>query len=191
MRNIEPILGLIIIFSCACGLIYEVIWTRQLTLFFGSPVFAVSTVLSALVGGLGTWQLLLQAFSKWRKASLLRLYAFLGAGLGIFALIFPDLVGYSQRYLCPHLSRTGCGVLFPFVDSVCSVICRPVDSVNADGSGQFSFSVDPPRKDVQDSERIVVFTINMLGASIGCIAAGFFLLQLSRSSEFGLFGCRD
>ena len=53
MRNIEPILGLIIVLSCACGIVYEIIWARQLILFFGSPMFAVSAMLSALAAGLG------------------------------------------------------------------------------------------------------------------------------------------
>ena len=52
MRYIKPIVWLIFIFSGASGLIYQVIWMRQLTLIFGSTVFATSTVLTAFMGGL-------------------------------------------------------------------------------------------------------------------------------------------
>jgi predicted membrane-bound spermidine synthase len=52
MRYIKPIVWLIFIFSGASGLIYEVIWMRQLTLIFGSTVFATSTVLTAFMAGL-------------------------------------------------------------------------------------------------------------------------------------------
>ena len=52
MRYIKPIVWLIFIFSGASGLIYQVIWMRQLTLIFGSTVFATSTVLTAFMAGL-------------------------------------------------------------------------------------------------------------------------------------------
>ena len=44
--------------SGASGLIFEMVWTRGLTLVFGSTTLAISTVLTAFMGGLGlgsTW----------------------------------------------------------------------------------------------------------------------------------------
>ena len=38
--------------SGAAGLIYEVLWTRQLTLLMGHTTAAASTVLAAFMGGL-------------------------------------------------------------------------------------------------------------------------------------------
>ena len=38
--------------SGAAGLVYEVVWTRMLILVFGSTSFAISTVLTAFMGGL-------------------------------------------------------------------------------------------------------------------------------------------
>ena len=52
MRHIKPIVWIIFILSGASALIYEVIWMRQLTLVFGSTVFATSTVLTAFMAGL-------------------------------------------------------------------------------------------------------------------------------------------
>ena len=37
----------------ACGLIYQVVWTRKLVLLFGTTSYAVSTVLSIFFLGLG------------------------------------------------------------------------------------------------------------------------------------------
>ena len=113
MRNIKPILGLVIVFSCACGVLYEVIWARQLTLFFGSPVFAVSTVLSALVGGLGLGSFYFRRLANGEKATIAPV-CFSRSGARYLCTHLPDFVGYSQRYLCSHLSRTGCGVSIPF-----------------------------------------------------------------------------
>ena len=39
--------------SGASGLVLEMLWTRLLTLVFGSTTLAVSTVLTAFMGGLG------------------------------------------------------------------------------------------------------------------------------------------
>ena len=175
MRNIEPILGLIIIFSCACGLIYEVIWTRQLTLFFGSPVFAVSTVLSALVGGLGLGSFCFRRLANGGKP-LLRLYAFLGAGLGIFALIFPTLLDILNA-ICVLIYR-GLGAEFYFLSWIRFVLSFVVLLIPSTLMGVAVLLLSRSAKERCAGFRADrVFTINMLGASIGCIAAGFFLLQ--------------
>ena len=112
MRNIEPILGLIIVFSCACGVLYEIIWARQLILFFGSPVFAVSALLSALAGGLGLGSFYFRRLGDGEKRPL-RFYAFLGVGLGIFAIIFPTLLDILNA-ICVLIYR-GLGVGFYFL----------------------------------------------------------------------------
>lgn len=39
--------------SGACGLVYEIVWMRRLSLTFGITVFATSTVLAVLMAGLG------------------------------------------------------------------------------------------------------------------------------------------
>ena len=92
VRNIRPILWLIFFFSGACGLIYEVIWARQLMLFFGSSVFAVSTTLSAFMAGLGLGSFYFGRLAN-REGRPLRLYALLEVGIGVFALIWPLLLG--------------------------------------------------------------------------------------------------
>ena len=45
---------LLLLFFCsgACGLIYQVLWLRLLSLVFGVTVYAASTVLAAFMAGL-------------------------------------------------------------------------------------------------------------------------------------------
>ena len=38
--------------SGACGLVYEVVWMRMLTLVFGATAFATSTILASFFAGL-------------------------------------------------------------------------------------------------------------------------------------------
>jgi len=49
----SPIVYFLFLFSGATALIYEVVWTRMLTLVFGHTVFSVSIVLAAFMAGLG------------------------------------------------------------------------------------------------------------------------------------------
>jgi len=51
-RTVAPVLLLMFFLSGAAGLIYEVVWTRWLTLVFGTTVYAYSIVLSAFMAGL-------------------------------------------------------------------------------------------------------------------------------------------
>jgi len=43
---------LLFFFSGACGLVYEVVWMRMLTLVFGATAFATSTILASFFAGL-------------------------------------------------------------------------------------------------------------------------------------------
>ncbi len=176
VRNIKPILGLVIVFSCACGVLYEVIWARQLTLFFGSPVFAVSTVLSALVGGVGLGGFYFRRLADGEMRPL-RLYAFLGAGLGIFALIFPTLLDILNA-ICVLIYR-GLGVGFYLLSWIRFILSFVVLLIPSTLMGVAVFLLSRSAKERCAGFRADrVFTINMLGASVGCIAAGFVLIRL-------------
>ncbi len=76
--------------SGATGLVYEVAWTRSLTLVFGTTTFAVSTILAAFMAGLGAGAAAVGRFVD-RGGRPLRVYAWLELGIGTFALAFPHV----------------------------------------------------------------------------------------------------
>src|SRR4029079_15778778 len=94
--------------SGAAALVYEVTWTRQLTLQLGHTVAAASTVLAAFMGGLalGAW-LAGRVFAApderglaYRKARYgLRAYAFLELGVAAAALLLPVALAASVPLL--------------------------------------------------------------------------------------------
>ena len=45
--------GLLFFLSGAAGLVYELVWVRELYQFFGSTIHSVTTVVAAYMGGLG------------------------------------------------------------------------------------------------------------------------------------------
>ena len=74
--------------SGAAGLIYQVVWSRELVLVFGNTTQAVSTIVTAFMAGLGFGSL---AGARWarRSARPLQLYGVLELGVAIFAVLLP------------------------------------------------------------------------------------------------------
>ncbi|HEX2658281.1 MAG TPA: fused MFS/spermidine synthase [Polyangia bacterium] len=74
--------------SGASGLVLEMLWTRLLTLVFGSTTLAVSTVLTAFMGGLGLGSYLAGRVAD-RLKNPARTYALMEAAIGAYALLVP------------------------------------------------------------------------------------------------------
>jgi spermidine synthase len=77
--------------SGATGLVYEVLWIRMLGLVFGHTVFAVTTVLTAFMAGLGLGSWVFGRIAD-RQARPLRVYGLLEIGIGVFCLLVPVLL---------------------------------------------------------------------------------------------------
>jgi spermidine synthase len=83
------ILGLFFL-SGASALVYEVVWTRDLTNVFGGSAFAVATVLAAFMAGLALGSTVFGRAID-RRGHPLVVYGVLEAGIAIWALILPFL----------------------------------------------------------------------------------------------------
>jgi spermidine synthase len=169
---------LIIFFaSGAIGLIYEVIWTRMLTLVFGSTVFAVTTVLTSFMAGLA-----LGSFYFGRRADAqarpLRTYAYLEAGIGIFALIFPIiLILLNGVYVAIHRQIHAAFYPLSLIRFILSflVLLVPTTLMGATLPMISKFFVSRFEKLSWDVGRL--YSLNTFGAVVGTIAAGFFLVK--------------
>ena len=82
--------------SGASGLMLEMLWTRMLTLVFGSTTLAVSTVLTAFMGGLGLGSYLAGRYAD-RIKNPVRAYALAEAGIGVYALLVPLVIDALSR----------------------------------------------------------------------------------------------
>ena len=74
--------------SRATGLVYEVVWTRVLTLIMGNTHYSISTVLTAFMGGLALGSFVGGKIID-RDFNPLAAYAILEAGIGIYCLLLP------------------------------------------------------------------------------------------------------
>ncbi|MEE8519557.1 MAG: fused MFS/spermidine synthase, partial [Dehalococcoidia bacterium] len=170
------ILFLLFFGSGASGLIYQIVWTRMLTLVFGNTVFAVTTVLTAVMAGLALG-------SFWagravdRRGHFVRLYARLELGIALTALLLPTLFdqlfplhrwAYHEFGASPYvlglmrfiatfslllIPTTLMGATLPVLSRHCMVLSR-----------QFGRQVG------------LLYGLNTLGAALGCFLAGFVLI---------------
>ena len=83
----KRIIYLLFFFSGAVGLVYEVLWLKELQLLFGNTAYATATTLSVFFLGLsaGGWD--------WGKrspsiSSLLKAYGLLEIGIGLTAMLY-------------------------------------------------------------------------------------------------------
>jgi len=79
--------------SGASGLVLEMLWTRLLTLVFGSTTLAVSTVLTAFMGGLGLGSFLAGRIAD-RLKHPVKTYALTEAAIGVYALLVPVVISF-------------------------------------------------------------------------------------------------
>ena len=96
MAQVWPFLLLCVLLSGAAGLIYEIVWARQLTLFLGTTTHAHTAVLTAYMAGLSSGSFVV---GKWadRSRNPLALYAFFELGIGAFAFCTPWLFALLQE----------------------------------------------------------------------------------------------
>src|SRR3954451_961414 len=96
----RPVILACFFLSGASGLVLEMLWTRMLTLVFGSTTLAVSTVLTAFMGGLGLGSYLAGRLAD-RLRDPVRAYALAEAAIGLYALAVPAVIAFY-----PALNQT-------------------------------------------------------------------------------------
>ena len=96
--NLLLLMGVVFFFSGFSSLIYEVVWMRRLSLFFGSDVYSAALTLSAFMGGLTLGSLLAAKYSDHLKKPLVW-YGLLEISIGLYALFFPNFLNmFSGEY---------------------------------------------------------------------------------------------
>ncbi len=103
MRHPRLVLAIFIL-SGAAGLMYEVVWSRQLVLVFGNTTQAVSTILTGFFGGLAIGSFLGGRLAD-RVRSPLRLYGVIELVLVVVVLLTPVTFNLLHELYRGHLSR--------------------------------------------------------------------------------------
>lgn len=174
---------LCVFFSGAAGLIYEVIWSRQLNQFLGITTYAHTAVLTAYMVGLAAGSLLIGRAAD-RIPAPMKLYGWLEIGIGLFAALTPwlfTLIQHLYTALAPLLGLGGAsGNLLRFTLALVSLLV-PTFMMG----GTLPLLVRGLTISLKGLAKSTgrLYGLNTLGAAMGSAAAGYFLIPM-----FGMRG---
>ena len=175
------------------ALVYEIIWTRQLTLVFGHTVYSVSIVLSAFMAGLGfgsyVWgHWIDRATAEKEKTPPLLMYGrieiLIFAASAVLSLIFSEFDGV---YAWMHRWLPESPVLFNVFKAVLAFLMMFIPAT-------FMGATLPiiSKYYVTDNTRLgtqigYLYSINTLGAAVGCVLTGFIFISTFGVLQTALF----
>lgn len=171
------------------ALLYEIVWTRLLTLHLGHTVAAVSTVLAAFLGGLGVGALIGGgAAARRAPQQALRLFAALELTIGAFALALPYLL-IALRPLLAASYGDGGNTSFAVtrIGSSLVLVGMPAAAMGATFPLAVRWIVDCPHSPERDIGAL--YATNTAGAALGAIATGFFLIPALGLRYTTFIGC--
>lgn len=166
MRPANLALGVLVTLSGMCGLVYEVIWVRHLSLIVGATTVAVSLVVAAFLLGLVVGSLVLGPWVD-RVKRPLRAYALLELLTGVSAV----LVTLALTHLPASLAQAGLPVR---VVMVFALVLAPTFAMGGTLPALVRFAT----KDVASVGKSFgwLYSLNTLGAALGCGVSGFVLI---------------
>lgn len=162
--------------SGACGLIYQVVWTRKLVLLFGATAHAVSTVLFIFFLGLGVGSFWGGRLAD-RSPRPLFLYGLFEIIIGLWAVAFILAVGWGEGLVAQVLRVSGlsrgAGIALRMLMATV-LLFVPVALM---GTTLPLLARFVSRDTGVRGRRIgALYAVNTFGAVAGCFAAGFLLL---------------
>ncbi len=164
------------LFSGLTGLLYQVLWTRRLTLTFGHTVWGVSTVLTAFMAGLALGSFLAGRWSDREDRRYLATYGKLEGFIGLWALAtLPLLDLVEAQYIAASAGgSTELGLrLFCFLGASL-VLLPPTAAMGATLPVLTKLLVSEKGGLGVTLSRL--YGLNTLGALLGAGLTGFFLL---------------
>ena len=173
---LRTIIFLFFLFSGASGLIYEVVWTRQLTTILGNTVYAVSIVLSAFMAGLSIGSLVAGRYLDARKNPL-KIYAVLEIGIGIAGFCLTLVLNQTgPLYVWIHHLLSVNEIVLSLGRNFFAIIALavPTTLMGATLPVLSRFAVDQESKIGMTVG--VLYAVNTFGAAAGCYAAGFLFI---------------
>ncbi|MDG5814446.1 fused MFS/spermidine synthase [Chitinispirillales bacterium ANBcel5] len=166
------------------GLIYESIWSQYLKLFLGHAAYSQTLVLVIYMGGmaLGSW---IASMKMVRIKNLLAAFALIEVSLGIMALLFHNVfityLSVSFDHIIPSLNSSFLISVYKWITA--SLIILP-QSILLGATFPFMAAGIVRRFPGLSGYKIsVIYFVNTLGASLGVLWSGFFLVE-----RYGLRG---
>src|SRR4051812_5689333 len=160
--------------SGAAALVYEVTWTRLLTLQLGHTVSATSIVLAAFMGGLAVGAALAGRRPTVSPDRSFRLYAVLELVVAAVALLLPFALHGSVPALAWAYADGAAPARFAIVRLALSFVLVGVPAA-AMGA---TFPVAVAAQSVTGASAALLYAANTIGAAFGAVLAGFVLIPV-------------
>ncbi|MEK9629263.1 MAG: fused MFS/spermidine synthase [Nitrospinota bacterium] len=163
--------------SGATGLIYEVVWTRLLTLIMGNTQYSIATVLTAFMGGLALGSFFGGKIID-RKFNPLAAYAILEAGIGVYCLLIPTLI--EMAFPLFQWIYLNLGDSYTQTSLVRFLVCASLLIIPATFMGA---TLPVLSKFVSQDENYIgkdvgtLYSLNTFGAVVGALASAFILMR--------------
>ena len=175
-RRTRALILTFFVLSGSTGLVYEIVWMKMLTLTIGNTVFSTTTVLTAFMGGLALGSFLAGRFAD-RLTEPLKVYAILEGAIGVYALVLPLLIGWTEPlfrliYQDFHTSFYAFSLLRFLVCG--AILLVPTTLMGATLPVLSKYFVDRPTQLGWTIGKL--YGANMFGAVMGSMAAGFVLI---------------
>ena len=175
-RGVLVLLAALFFVSGACGLVYQQLWLREMTLVFGVTVHAVSTVLAAFFGGLALGSVVAGRIVH-RTARPLHWYGVAEIAIGVLALLSPLAFDVVERiYVAIADAVPDSRVLLTGVRFVLAIAVLIVPATLMGASLPLVMKSSLTRSDRLGERVSVLYGANTTGAIVGTIVAGFVLI---------------
>ena len=169
--------------SGATGLVYEVVWHKMLVLVFGSTAFATATILASFMSGLALGSFCFGRLAD-RYREPLKVYAYLEAGIGVFALLFPVILSaVTTVYVGVYRHLDATFYLFSLLRFILSFLILVIPAFLMGGTLPVLGKLFVREFGRLGSGIGSLYGTNTLGAVVGTFSAGFFLIILLGAKE--------
>lgn len=162
--------------SGAAALVYQVAWTRNLTLVFGASHEAVAVVLGSFMAGLALGGFVCGRFAQ-RASRALVFYGLLEVGIALFALLVPPLLGFANRvYVAVALGTEGVPAGLHLLRVALSFVVLLLPTFLMGGTLPVLVRFLTTSSEQLGRRLSTLYAINTAGAVAGTVAATFVLL---------------
>ncbi|MCP4547237.1 MAG: hypothetical protein GY835_12330 [bacterium] len=163
--------------SGACGLVYEITWSREFALILGGTTHAVTTVVATFMAGLALGGLWGGRLIDRRRGNPLLVYGLLEGGIGILAPLAPLLIHLSHPLLAAAYRQFG-GQSWLFIllrFAVCALVLLP-PTVMMGATLPILIRATMSSREKLGLTTGRLYSLNTAGAVVGVALAGFLLL---------------
>jgi spermidine synthase len=178
VKKSVPAILVLFVLSGFCGLVYQVAWLRMLTLTFGSTVYAVSTLLTAFMGGLALGSAVIGRLTPRIRRPLL-VYGLLELVIGLYGLSTPWMFKtLDGLYILIYQHFTPGASAFAALRFVMAMVILIIPTMLMGGTLPVLARFVIRKREQAGAGAGILYFANTAGAVLGCFTAGFVLIPL-------------